>query len=200
MMPRLRVWLEETHGAGFELVRHFLSRIFDSEMFSVPGEWQKTAAGLLAALLSFGILALPTYMKSFDLMREAGLSSAQIYREIRANELTFIAVGMAITALLTALVWQSLFPSLRDCLALAGLPVSARQIFVAKASALVLFIWPPESECCYRACLASCTDPRCGVPGDNSVLGIEAAPPRFQRGHAKLITQSALAGSRYCPT
>jgi putative ABC transport system permease protein len=138
MMPRLRAWLEETHGAGFELVRHFLARIFDSEMFSVPGEWQKTAAGLLAALLSFGILALPTYMKSFDLMREAGLSSAQIYREIRANELTFIAVGMAITALLTALVWQSLFPSLRDCLALAGLPVSARQIFVAKASALVL--------------------------------------------------------------
>src|SRR5437867_10470750 len=138
MMPRLRVWLEETHGAGFELVRHFLSRIFDSEMFSVPGEWQKTAAGLLAALLSFGILALPTYMKSFDLMREAGLSSAQIYREIRANELTFIAVGMAITALLTALQWQSLFPSLRDCLALAGLPVSGRPVFLAKGGALLL--------------------------------------------------------------
>src|SRR5262245_8969850 len=130
--------MDETHGAAFELVRHFLSRIFDSEMFSVPGEWQKVAAGLLAVLLSLGILALPTYMESFNKMQEAGLSPSQIYREIRADELTFIAIAMALTALLTALAWQSLFPSLRDYLALAGLPLSARQIFLTKSGALLL--------------------------------------------------------------
>jgi len=37
--------------------------------------------------------------------------------------LSFIAVAMAITALLTILQWQSLFPSARDCLALVGLPI-----------------------------------------------------------------------------
>jgi predicted permease len=95
-------------------------------------------AGLLAALLSVGILAVTTYWQSFGKMREAGLSLSRIYLEMRAGQLTFIAVAMGVTALLTVLQWQSLFPSLRDCLALAGLPVSARQIFVAKSGALLL--------------------------------------------------------------
>src|SRR5580704_16112676 len=138
MRMHIRAWLDETHGASVELVRHFLANIFDSDMFSVPGEWQKVAAGILAALLSLGILALPTFIQSFDKMREAGLSSLGIYSEMRAYELTFIGIAIGLTALLTALVWQSLFPSLRDCLALAALPLSARQIFVAKSGALLL--------------------------------------------------------------
>jgi hypothetical protein len=133
-----RRWLDETHGPGFELVRHFLGRLFESEMISIPGEWQKVAAGLLAALLSVGILALTTYWQSFGKMREAGLSLPQIYREIRTDELSFIAVAMGVTALLTILQWQSLFPNPRDCLALAAMPVSARQIFLAKSGALLL--------------------------------------------------------------
>src|SRR5437016_9777087 len=32
MTSRIRAWLDETHGAGFELVRHFLGRLFESEM------------------------------------------------------------------------------------------------------------------------------------------------------------------------
>src|SRR5205807_2296817 len=47
-------------------------------------------------------------------------------------------LAAALTALLTAIEWQSLFPTRRDCLALAGLPVSARQIFLAKFGALTL--------------------------------------------------------------
>src|ERR1700756_366888 len=89
MPRRLRSWLQETHGPGFELLRHFVVRFFDSEVTSLPGEWQKVAAGILAAVL-------------------------------------------------TALQWQSLFPSLRDCLALAALPVKPRQIFLAKSGALLL--------------------------------------------------------------
>ncbi len=88
MKARIRSWLDETHGASFELVRHFLAGIFDSDMFSVPGEWQKVAAGLLAALLSLGTLALPTFMQSFNRMGEAGLSPVRIYGEMRAYELT----------------------------------------------------------------------------------------------------------------
>jgi hypothetical protein len=34
MMTRLRAWRDETHGAGFELLRHFLARFFDSQMVS----------------------------------------------------------------------------------------------------------------------------------------------------------------------
>src|SRR5437899_1317588 len=107
MKARIRAWLDETHGASFELVRHFLASIFDSDMFSVPGEWQKVAAGLMAVLLSLGILALPTFMQSFNMMGEAGLSPLRIYGEMRAYELTFVTLAIGITALLTALAWQS---------------------------------------------------------------------------------------------
>jgi len=138
MIERVRAWLEETHSDNFELVRHFAAGFFDSEMLSIPGEWLKVAVGVLAVLLSAGFLALTTYYQSFNLMERAGLSKARIFLEIRADELGFIAIAAGITALLTALEWQSLFPSKRDCLALAGLPVSARQIFLAKFGALVL--------------------------------------------------------------
>ena len=136
-LGRIRAWLDETHRVQFELLRHFLTRFFDSE-FSGDGEWQKVAAGILAALLSIGIVAVKTYMERYDRMQAAGLSAAQILREMRADQLSFIALAMAATALLTTLQWQSLFPSLRDCLVLAGLPVKPRQIFFAKAGALLL--------------------------------------------------------------
>ena len=116
MTARVRAWLEETHSDNFELVRHFVSGFFDSEMLSVPGEWLKVAVGVLAVLLSAGFLALTTYYQSFNLMERAGLSKARIFQEIRADELSFIVIAAGITALLTALEWQSLFPSRRDCL------------------------------------------------------------------------------------
>jgi hypothetical protein len=139
MIPRLRAWLEETHTSFFELVRHFLTAFFDSEMVSIPGEWQKVAIGIFAALFSAGILALKTYMQRYAHLQAPEFSSPQIYREaVRADLLPCIALAMALTALLTIVQWQSLFPSLRDCLALAGLPISTRDIFLAKSGALLL--------------------------------------------------------------
>jgi predicted permease len=63
---------------------------------------------------------------------------------------------MAITALLTLLQWQSLFPSLRDYMALTGFPVSARQVFLAKFGALVLL---------FAAFVLSLTGPLAGFFG-----------------------------------
>ena len=34
-------WLESTHGVQFELVRHFLRRMFDGEWSSSPGQWNR---------------------------------------------------------------------------------------------------------------------------------------------------------------
>jgi predicted permease len=145
MLPRIRSWLQETHGANVELLRHFLARFFDTESTSVPGEWQKVAAGILAAILSVAILLVRTFMERYDILdggsgevAGAHFSAAGIYRAICFDQLLFIAIAMAITAVLTALQWQSLFPSLRDCLALAGLPVKPRQIFLAKSAALLI--------------------------------------------------------------
>ncbi len=142
MMTRLRTWLDETHGAGLELVRHFLARFFDSEMVSTSGGWLKVVIGLFAALFSVSALGLRIYYLRYhyaDGVESPALLSPDSYHQfVREDMLVFIAVAMGITALLTLLQWQSLFPSARDYLTLAGLPVSAREIFQAKFSALLL--------------------------------------------------------------
>jgi predicted permease len=138
-MERLRRWREETHGSAWELVRHFVVRFFDNEMITIPGEWQKVAVGIFAALVSVALAASSIYRDRYLGMHEAGfVTPAQFQQAIRDDLISFVVLGMAVTALLTILQWQSLFPSLRDCLALAGLPVNPREIFAAKYGAVIL--------------------------------------------------------------
>ena len=139
MKQRLRDWLEDTHRPGFELVRHFLARFFDSDLASASGDWLKLAIGFAAVLFSLSILALKTYSERYaHLLNPRASTPAAYLAGVHADMLTFLALAMAVTALLTTLQWQSLFPSLRDSLALAGLPVTPRQIFLAKFTALLL--------------------------------------------------------------
>jgi len=139
MKQRLRDWLEETHCADFELVRHFLGRFLDSEMAASSGDWLKLAIGIGAVLFSFSLLALKTYLERYAWLQNPRFSTPAKYLDgVHSDMLTFIALAMAVTALATALAWQSLFPSLRDSLALAGLPVTPRQIFWSKFTALLL--------------------------------------------------------------
>src|SRR5512132_2198822 len=127
-MQRIRDWLGATHGVRFELLRHFLLRFFDSEM-SGAGEWRKVAIGIFAALISVSAVAYQTYIERYNLMQDAALPAAQVLAEMRADLLAFVGLAMAVTAVLTVLQWQSLFPSARDRLALAGLPITQLQIF-----------------------------------------------------------------------
>ncbi len=139
MMTRMRAWLEETHGAGLELVRHFLARFFDSEMVSTSGGWLKVVIGLFAALASVAAFGVRIYFRRYHAVQSPAFISPDSYHQfVREDMLMFIAAAMGITALLTLLQWQSLFPSARDYLTLAGLPVSAREIFHAKFTALLL--------------------------------------------------------------
>jgi predicted permease len=139
MRQRFRNWLEETHVPGLELVRHFLARFFDSDMVSASGDWLKLAIGFGAVLFSFSILALNTYSQRYAHLLNPRASTLHEYLAgVHTDMFTFLALAMALTALATALQWQSLFPSLRDSLALAGLPVTPRQIFLAKFAALLL--------------------------------------------------------------
>ena len=148
-MKRLRRWLAATHGQQFELVRHFLGRFFDSDLVTSPDQWAKTAAGVAAVLISASILMVPVFVHRYGCL-ESGVPSrfcpavddyrAQYLALVRADTLWLIGLAFCVTALATALEWQSLFPTLRDCLALASYPVSARQIFWSKlAAACVAF-------------------------------------------------------------
>ncbi len=122
-----------------ELLRHFLETFFDSEALAVSGEWKKTAIGVLAAFLSFGIVVFKVYWDRYAILNSPAHSSVALYRsELRSDLLWFIGLASAVTALLTLLQWQSLFPNRRDCLAFAALPISVRDIFLTKSGALMI--------------------------------------------------------------
>ena len=165
-MEKVREWLAATHGVPFELLRHFLRRFFDSEM-SGAGEWSKVAVGIFAALVSVSAVSFKTYMGRYNLMQDAGLSAAEILREMRADQLTFIGLTMAVTAVLTVLQWQSLFPSVRDYLALAALPVKPRQIFLSESGALLLMfaVYLLAMNLVPAAAFSSVTSGRAGALG-----------------------------------
>src|SRR5262249_26087037 len=59
------------------------------------------------------------------------LSMPKPHASILAGRLGTLTLVLAITGILALLAWQSLFPSRRDYQALAGLPVTSRQIFIA---------------------------------------------------------------------
>lgn len=133
----MREWLRETHGAFFELLRHFLRRFFDSELITAPGH----ASAALIAVVS---MCLPWFQVWLGPLKRkyAYLSSLPVpgpYREaVRADELWLLTLMVSLIGLLTAFRWQALFPDLRDYRALGALPLRARQIFTAKLAALLL--------------------------------------------------------------
>src|SRR5262249_52296730 len=55
-----------------------------------------------------------------------------------AGQLATFTLIFAITGVIALLAWQSLFPSRRDYLALAGLPIESRQIFAARFAAVAV--------------------------------------------------------------
>jgi predicted permease len=127
-------WRERTHGTKFELVRHFLARMFDSEMFSTRGQGMTVAVSALALAIPAGMLLLdPPYMHRAISSSPVALRAVAI-----ADQLAMLTLIGAVTGVLALLVWQSLFPSRRDHLALAGLPVRPRQIFAARFASVVL--------------------------------------------------------------
>jgi hypothetical protein len=141
--------LQETHGTVFELIRHFLARMFDSELFSTQGQWRTVAIGAFAMLVPAGLLlfgnndqlgSIAHPENAFRLRHLAGLASPEPFRAAAlANELAMLTALFAITGLIALLEWQSLYPSRRDYLALAGLPIRSRQIFAARFAAVLLF-------------------------------------------------------------
>ena len=97
------------------LVRHFLARTFDSEMFSARGQWATVAISICALFIPAGMI----------------LTMIPPGPGIDRQLLLFTRVD-AIIGLLALLIWPSLLPSRRDYAALAGLPVTSRQIFLAR--------------------------------------------------------------------
>jgi hypothetical protein len=137
-MKRLSGWLKETHSTAFELRRHFFLRFFDSDLVSTPGQWQVVVGGALAVLLSMSLIFAQAYYHKY--LQLNSLPTPEPARlAAMADMLFLITLAMFLIGLFTTLQWPSLFPGLRDYLALASLPLRMRDVFVAKFTALVAF-------------------------------------------------------------
>ena len=139
-MNRLRNWIEDTHGAKFELVRHFLARILDGEWSSTRGQWQNVAVSAFALLLPGSMLLLRSGSRmQMKLRLLAMLHDPAPLRAARmADELGLLTLLFAVAGLIGLIQWQNFFPGRRDFLSLAGLPVRTRQIFAARFIAVLL--------------------------------------------------------------
>jgi hypothetical protein len=138
MRRRIHRWLLETHSAGFELRRHFFRRFFDTDLISDPNQAKVFAGGVLAIVISVSFVYAQAYYHKY--LQFENLDDFSPYRRASLADFLFmVTLAMNVVALFTTLQWPSLFPGLRDYLALAGLPVRMRDIFVAKFTALLAF-------------------------------------------------------------
>jgi hypothetical protein len=135
---RISNWFAETHSAGFELRRHFFRRFFDTDLIADPSQAKVFAGGVLAIVISVSFVYAQAYYHKY--LQFENLDDFSPYRRASLADFLFmITLAMNVVALFTTLQWPSLFPGLRDYLALAGLPVRMRDIFVAKFTALLAF-------------------------------------------------------------
>lgn len=132
-------WLDETHGPNFELVRHFFRSFFDSELLSTRGKLQVVITSALSLFAAFGLVAPIFLNHKYHLLNE--LPTPDLYTEsVLADKLLFVTLSMIVSAAVTAVQWQSLFPQAQDLLILGPLPLRRIQIFITKFAALLLFV------------------------------------------------------------
>jgi hypothetical protein len=114
--------------------------MFDGEWSSSPGQWKSAAIGIFSMFLPAGLLLIregsmdPAYAFRYHHLSAEALRAAAI-----ADETALLTLMLSVTGLIALLEWQALFPSRRDYLAMASLPVGSRQIFVAKFASVLLF-------------------------------------------------------------
>lgn len=137
-LERLQNWLKETHSTGFELSRFFLLHSLDGDFVSAPGQWRPVTAGVIAILLSSCLVFAQVFSGKYMILNWRP-AVEPFRRAVLADTLFLITLAMFVIGLFTSFQWASLFPGLRDYLALASLPVRLREMFVAKFTALLAF-------------------------------------------------------------
>jgi predicted permease len=139
-MKSFKQWFEETHGIRTELFRHFLPRLFDSELMAGTGSWLHVAVGVAAVLMSGWIVLAFTLLSKYRKLAELGWSPARIAASMEADQGALAGVSVCLTLLLLGVIWQSIFPSRTDYYALAGIPAGPADLFLAKFASLCVVL------------------------------------------------------------
>jgi len=134
----VKLWLAETHGSQFELVRHFLSELLANDLIG-SDQVRRFVITVLAVVGCIGPLIVRLYVPKYGYLQN--LDTGDLYvAAVRADRLFFISLSMMVAGLVTVLQWHGLFPSRRDYLALRPLPVRLYQVFVARFLSCFLIV------------------------------------------------------------
>ena len=113
------------------LYRQFLVRVIDFEALSVQADVIKLLGQFAAILAMISIIQGGTaLLANVDRMPDVARVAACWTMEHRLIATTMLAVGLFVV-----LSWDATFPSRRDVMVLAPLPVRARTLFLAKVAA-----------------------------------------------------------------
>jgi hypothetical protein len=121
------------------LALHFFRGFFESDLLSVRDRLATVFTGIVALIASFGLVLPILFTHKYAVLNT--LPTPTLYGEAAlADRLMFICLSTDLTAFVTVLNWQSLFPELRDFLILGPLPLERLQLFRAKLIALLVFV------------------------------------------------------------
>jgi hypothetical protein len=124
------------------LVVHFFKRFFSGDALSTESDLRLGIGGILALLAAPGvvlpILLFPKYSTLFHWMM--GIKHFDLYTASIPDKYMLLTFTMAITGIVAVVKWEALFPDRLDYATLAPLPVGARNIFLAKFTALMFFL------------------------------------------------------------
>lgn len=122
------------------LTGHFLRGLFRLSFLDDAGEesFKRAMIGLLAGILSFGIVFARVYARKYLELFQQPTPDAYRFM-LPADQLLLIVLPMFVAALVMSLILPSLFPDATDFQVLMALPVSRRSVFSAKVVALCLF-------------------------------------------------------------
>ncbi|MGA2371854.1 MAG: hypothetical protein ACLPPV_03200 [Candidatus Korobacteraceae bacterium] len=135
---KFRLWLAETHGSQFELMRHFLSQQLVNELLSSE-QVKRLVITLLCVLGCIGPLIVRLYVPKYAYLQDR--SNGDLYvAAVHADRLFFISLSMIAAGMASVAQWQGLFPNRQDYLALKPLPIRLYQVFVARFLASFIIV------------------------------------------------------------
>ena len=150
-MRRLREWLQEHRDRlmldpFWRLAFHFGGRLSSGGGNAGEGELSLGVGAMLALLATPGlfitVLLFDKYSSTLRFLRNG--PPFDPYAQSLSDQYFYFAFSTAITGVVTALKWDSIFPSRRDYMNLAPLPIPTRNIFLANIVAIlaitVLFV------------------------------------------------------------
>jgi hypothetical protein len=120
------------------LVRHFFGRFFDNEFVAQNTEMQASVTKMLALLAAPGFI-LP-WLRYTTYLALDHMPAEMRFPMLWSDRTAYLSFSMLIMGAVTVLEWDALFPDRRDYGTLMPLPILSRTIFLAKISALLLFL------------------------------------------------------------